>query len=61
MKGLLFVFLILVIASHNLCARITPTTDYGGSTFDVSKYGAIGNGSTDDSEVYFYYFYILSS
>ncbi|XP_050909442.1 probable polygalacturonase At3g15720 [Lathyrus oleraceus] len=52
MKGLLFVFLILVIASHSLCARITPTADYGGSTFDVSKYGAIGNGNTDDSEAF---------
>ncbi|CAL5188784.1 unnamed protein product [Lathyrus oleraceus] len=53
MKGLLFLFLILVIVSHSLCARIiTPTTDYGGSTFDVLKYGAIGDGNTDDSEAF---------
>ncbi|KAL5100221.1 hypothetical protein RYX36_004548 [Vicia faba] len=54
MKGLLFIFLILVIASHNLCARITPTAEYGGggSTFDVSKYGAIGDGNSDDTEAF---------
>ncbi|CAK8536716.1 unnamed protein product [Lathyrus sativus] len=52
MKALLFVFLILVIASHSLCARIIPKADYEGSTFDVSKYGAIGDGNTDDSEAF---------
>ncbi|KAL5100220.1 hypothetical protein RYX36_004547 [Vicia faba] len=54
MKGLLFIFLILVIASHSLCARITPTTEYGGggSTFDVSEYGAIGDGNSDDTEAF---------
>ncbi|XP_058775363.1 probable polygalacturonase At3g15720 [Vicia villosa] len=54
MKGLLFVFLIFVIASHSLSARITPIAEYGGggSTFDVSKYGAVGDGNTDDTEAF---------
>ncbi|CAK8536708.1 unnamed protein product [Lathyrus sativus] len=54
MKGLLFVFLILVIASHSLCARITPKADDEWITFDVTntKYGAIGDGNTDDSEAF---------
>ncbi|CAK8536714.1 unnamed protein product [Lathyrus sativus] len=53
MKGLLFVFLILVIASHSLCARITPKADDEWITFDVTntKYGAIGDDNTDDSEL----------
>ncbi|CAK8536706.1 unnamed protein product [Lathyrus sativus] len=54
MKGLLFVFLILVIASHSLCARITPKADDEWIAFDVTntKYGAIGDGYTDDSEAF---------
>ncbi|XP_050909431.1 probable polygalacturonase At3g15720 [Lathyrus oleraceus] len=42
-----------MVLTQSLCARIiTPTTDYGGSTFDVLKYGAIGDGNTDDSEAF---------
>lgn len=61
MKGLLFVFLILVIASQSLCVRITPAVEYegGGSTFDVLKYGAIGDGNTDDTEVYNFFLFFL--
>jgi len=52
----LFTLLTFVIASHCLGGRITPDD---GSNFNVLTYGAIGDGNTDDSDVYIiltYYF-----
>jgi polygalacturonase len=45
----LFTLLMFVVASHCLHARITPNDD---SNFNVLKYGATGDGNTDDSDVY---------
>jgi len=50
MKNLFFVLLIFVrvIASSSFC----PSS----LTFNVLSYGATGNGHTDDTQVYFFYF-----
>jgi len=56
----LFTLLMFVVASHCLHARITPNDD---SNFNVLKYGATGDGNTDDSDVYIiltYHFIVFS-
>ncbi|XP_061357372.1 probable polygalacturonase At3g15720 [Gastrolobium bilobum] len=49
MKLLLIVFVVFVVASPCLSARITRNTS---PSFNVVDYGAMGNGQTDDSQAF---------
>jgi hypothetical protein len=44
---LLFALLLVSIASPSLCSNTS-------NTFDIVKYGAKGDGHTDDSNVYYF-------
>nr|XP_004502364.1 probable polygalacturonase At3g15720 [Cicer arietinum] len=49
MKGLYIVLTCIISSLASLCVAITPNTN---GTFDVLNYGAIGDGSTDDSNAF---------
>ena len=49
MKNLFVVLLIFAIASTSFCVA-KPLN------FNIVSYGATGNGQTDDTQVYFFYF-----
>ena len=49
MKNLFVVLLIFIIASTSFC----PAKPLN---FNVVSYGATGNGHTDDTQVFFFYF-----
>jgi hypothetical protein len=52
MKVLFSLLLVLVIASPSLCSKVEKYNI--PNAFNIVKYGAKGDGHTDDSNVYYF-------
>ena len=63
MQGFMVYLLLLCVAIFELnvvkCARITSLDSY--TTFDVTEFGAIGDGITDDAKVYIFMLVFICS
>lgn len=59
MQELFTIFLVLCMAAMGTCRSVDFSLLQGGQT-NVMNYGAVGNGATDDSQVYKIIFTIFS-